>query len=120
MFDTLSSFVEWANVIMSKKNITQADIARTGFVSSSAVSLLFSMRVKSVGIEMCKAISAGLGVPLVIVFEKAGILPSYAGELSLSKRKLLDLIEESDDETIDLIITMLEASWERKKRKLNA
>ena len=75
MIDELSSFVNWVNQVMGEKNITQADIARTGFVTSSAVSLLFSLRIKSVGVEMCKAISAATGIPLILVYRKAGLLP---------------------------------------------
>lgn len=116
MADTLVGFIEWANEIMSERNITQADIARTGFVTSSAVSLLFSLRIKSVGVDMCRAISAAMDIPLVLVFEKAGILPSYSGDLSPAKRKLIRMVEQADEETVELVNIMLQAAWDRKKR----
>jgi len=75
MVDILLSFVNWLNEVMREKNITQADIARTGFVTTAAVSKLFTMSVKSVGVEMCRAISASTGIPLKTVYEKAGLLP---------------------------------------------
>ena len=49
MVDNLLSFVNWLNQVMQEKNITQADIARSGFVTTAAVSKLFTMSVKSVG-----------------------------------------------------------------------
>lgn len=116
MGDTLVGFIEWANEIMSERNITQADIARTGFVTSSAVSLLFSLRIKSVGVDMCRAISAAMDLPLAMVFEKAGLLPPYSGDLSPAKRKLIRLIEQADEETVELANIMIEATWDRKKR----
>lgn len=60
---------------MAQKGLSQADIARTKIVTSSAVSLLFSLRVKSVGVDMCKAIAAATDIPLETVYRKAGLLP---------------------------------------------
>lgn len=76
MVDTLSSFINWANQVMSEKNITQADIARTGFVTTAAVSKLFTFQVKSVGVEMCKAIAEATGISPIEVYRKAGHLPN--------------------------------------------
>ena len=78
MVDTLLNFVNWMNQIMREQNITQADIARTGFVTTAAVSKLFTMSVKSVGVDMCRAISAATGIPLISVYRKAGLLPSVS------------------------------------------
>ena len=60
---------------MIERNVTQADIARTGFVKSAAVSMFFSYKTKSVGVEMCRAISAATNIPLEVVYQKAGLLP---------------------------------------------
>lgn len=75
MVDNLSSFVDWAQAIMNEKNVTQADIARTGFVTRAAISKLFTLQLKSVGVEMCKAIAAATDTPIVTVYRKAGLLP---------------------------------------------
>lgn len=77
--DTLSSFINWLNQTMHEKNITQADIARTGYVTRGAVSQLLTYRIKSVGMDMCKAIATATGIPLAVVFEKAAILPAQPG-----------------------------------------
>ena len=78
MVDNLSSFITWVQTQMNQKNITQADIARTGYVTTAAVSKLFTLQVKSVGVEMCKAIAAATNIPIEIVYSKAGILPALS------------------------------------------
>jgi len=114
--DTLLSFVNWVNEIMREKSITQADIAKTGYVKSPAVSMFFGYKTKSVGIEMCRAISAATGIPLIAVMEKAGILPA-SPEFTPKKRQLLELAEVADDNDVELAIAMLEASVKRKQKK---
>jgi hypothetical protein len=116
VIDNLSSFVNWVNGVMSEQNITQADISRTGFVTRGAVSALLGLRIKSVGVEMCKAVSAATGIPLTVVMEKAGILPA-SFEMTPKKRQLLELAESADDNDVELAIAMLEASVKRKQKK---
>jgi len=79
MEKNLSSFVNWLNQVMKERKVSPTDIANTGFVSISAVSLLTSMTTKSVSVEMCKAIAKATGVPLIVVYQKAGHLPSGPG-----------------------------------------
>ena len=75
MENNLSSFLNWLSQVMEEKKVYPVDIARTGFVTDSAVSLLFSKKTKSVSVEMCKAVSKATGIPLIIVYRKAGHLP---------------------------------------------
>jgi len=75
MPNNLDSFLNWLEGTMRAKNVTQADIARTGLIRSSSVSMLFSRQVKSIGVDMCKAIAAATGTPLETVYRKAGLLP---------------------------------------------
>lgn len=103
MVDNLSNFVDWVNLVMNEKNITQADIAKTGYVTRGAVSALLVKRIKSVGVDMCRAISSATGIPLATVYAKAGLLPPDPGldpwveeqkrvisELTGSRRKLAE------------------------------
>jgi len=119
MVKSVLSFLDWLRPIMEEKKIKPADIARTKIVSGSAVSLLFSMKTKSVSIEMCQAISQATGISLLTVYEAAGIpMPKlntndpdteqmnhlYRGLKKDSSRKraikLLEVLvkEETDDE----------------------
>jgi transcriptional regulator with XRE-family HTH domain len=76
MVDELMSFLNWLNGVMKERGISQADIARTGFVTTAAVSKLFTYQVKTVGVDMCKAIAAATNIPLVTIYRKAGHLPN--------------------------------------------
>lgn len=75
MENNLSSFLNWLSQVMKSKEVYPVDIARTGFVTDSAVSLLFSKKTKSVSVEMCKAVAKATGIPLITVYRKAGHLP---------------------------------------------
>jgi hypothetical protein len=122
MIDELSSFVNWANSVMKEKNITQADIARTGYVTSSAVSLLFSLRIKSVGVDMCRAISDATGIPLITIYRKAGLLPNVtlteaeAGEIAALMSEITDpdLRQDAHDQ-----LMLLKQKQNRRKNKGN-
>ena len=80
MVDNLSDFVNWLNFVMNEKGINQSDISRAGFVTRQAVSALFTFQIKSVGVDMCRAISMATGIPLEDVYRKAGLLPDNPGD----------------------------------------
>ncbi len=79
---------------MNEKNVTPADIARTGLVTNSAVSLLFSSKTKSLSFDMCRAISLATDIPLDIIYRKAGLLPPS--------------VEDPDQAEIDSLLSQLE------------
>ena len=107
MVDNLLSFLEWLQLAMNDKSVTPADIARTGFVTNSAVSLLFSMKTKSLSYEMCRAISAATNIPLEVVYQKAGLLPVPSG-LSDEQQAVIHAVSQvKDDKTLRMISAML-------------
>lgn len=83
MVENLSSFLKWLNQAMSDNKVSSADIARTGFVSESAVSLLLSGVTKSVSVEMCKGVSKATGIPLITVYRAADILPKVSPNMEI-------------------------------------
>lgn len=95
MAKSVSDFIEWLTPIMDEKGITAADIARTKLVTDSAISLLFSMKTKSVTVEMCRAISKATDTPLPTVYRAAGILPPVPESNELSEQ----IIYETNDLT---------------------
>ena len=97
--DNLSSFINWAQAIMNEKGVTQADIARTGFVTTAAVSKLFTSQFKTVGVEMCKAIAAATGTPLITVYRKAGHLPLIP-TAQVEMEEIAELIAQITDEDL--------------------
>ena len=96
VIDTLSSFVDWLNQVMAEKNLTQADIAKTGYVTRAAVSALLVKKVKSVGVDMCQAISTATGIPLETVYRRAGLLPERARDERIDA--ILAQLDELDDD----------------------
>jgi len=84
-----SDFVDWLEGEIEKGNLRQADIANTGLVSRSAVSLLFSRTTKSLSFEMCEAISEAMKIPLEDIYRKAGLLPSKPREDDPWIRKMI-------------------------------
>ena len=119
MAETLLKFLNWLTPLMEEKGIAPADIARTGFVTDSAVSLLLSMKTKSVSVEMCKAISKAADVPLVTVYRAAGILPPENGsdpwveEMDHKLRQLSPTLRD----VANRFINSLAESEEAEKRK---
>ena len=93
MVETLSSFLNWLEMVMVDKNIQQSDIAATGHVTDSAVSLLFSQKTKSVSTEMCQAISKATGISLITVYRRAGYLPAI-GDVEIDMEQLADEISK--------------------------
>ena len=120
MATNVSNFVDWLNQMMREKNITQADIGHTDIVTPVAVRKLFTNQLKSVGVDMCRAISAATGIPLVIVFEKAGLLPTPNTHLSPKQRQLIELVIQADNDDVEMAIAMLAAASEGKKHLVPA
>jgi transcriptional regulator with XRE-family HTH domain len=119
--NNLESFLNWLNLVMKQKNITQADIARTNHVRPSSVSMLFSMQVKSVGIDMCRAIAAATGVPLETVYRRAGLLP----DIPLSQEEIDEIVaitSQLDDDlrqnALDYILHLADKQRIRRKTQL--
>lgn len=83
MVENLSSFLKWLDEAMRHNDVSPADIARTGFVSDSAISLLISGVTKSVSVDMCKAISKATGIPLITVYRAADILPKISPNMEI-------------------------------------
>lgn len=117
MTNSLFDFVKWVESAMIERNITQADIARTGFVKSAAVSMFFSYKTKSVGVEMCRAISAATNIPLEVVYQKAGLLPAPSGPLSDEQQAVIHAVSQvSDLKILRMISAMLTQAQEEIDR----
>lgn len=110
MSNNLFDFVNWVVDVMNEKNISQSDIAKTGFVKPPAVSMFFALKTKSPGVEMCRAISAATGIPLEVVYRKAGLLPSTpAGPLSEEQQAVIHAVSQvKDNKTLRMISAMLD------------
>jgi hypothetical protein len=86
-----SDFVDWLESEVDAGRLTQADIANTGLVGRSAVSLLFSRTTKSLSFEMCEAIAIATKLPLEEIYRKAGLLPSVPTDNDELDKRILNL-----------------------------
>ena len=119
MVKNLPSFLNWLRALMGERDITPADIARTGYVTDSAISLLLSMKTKSVSFEMCQAIAKAADIPLIVVFQAAGILPEDANDNAITKIAipLLRNLPSDDQREILEIIRVKHKLSENRQRE---
>lgn len=89
-----SDFVDWLDAEVEAGRLSQADIANTGLVSRSAVSLLFSRTTKSLSFEMCEAIAVATKLPLEEIYRKAGLLPPVPTDNDEMDKRILHLIKQ--------------------------
>lgn len=68
-------FKTWLSEHLEERNWTYADLAKQANVGKSTVSMIMSGQ-RTPGPDFCLAISDALNVPPVIVFQRAGLLPS--------------------------------------------
>ncbi len=79
------------------------------------------MQVKSVGIDMCRAIAAATGVPLETVYRRAGLLP----DIPLSQEEIDEIVaitSQLDDDlrqnALDYILHLADKQRIRRKTQI--
>ncbi len=89
---------------MSKRGMTQSDLARKSDMSVSAVSLVINGR-RGVGEDFCQAVARALGLPVETVYRAAGLLPPVPDDVEyLEKfRLLLHYLEPDDRDRLEKI-----------------
>lgn len=93
---------------------SRSEAARRGKISPSMLDKVIN-GYSEPGIKFLKGISQAFNIPLGEVI--SWLDPSAYGDLSPKKRELIRLAEQSDDEAVEMALAVLEAAWERKKRK---
>jgi len=85
MFNVMNApeFTEWLNEKIQSSGLSQAQIARRGKISPASVSNAMDINGSPVGWDVCYGIAQALGEPPILVFRKAGLLPSRLGDDSL-------------------------------------
>lgn len=66
--------MQWLDDKLSEKGWTRAELARQAHISQSILSHLDNSR-RNPGVEVCRAISKALRIPLATVYREAGLLP---------------------------------------------
>lgn len=97
-----TSFTEWLNNELEKRNWSQSELARKGNLSKGAISHIMNGTRKA-GNDVCEAIAEVLGYPPEYIFRKAGLLPPIPEETEKSKRLIHMFNIMPDDEQNDLL-----------------
>lgn len=114
----MDNFSVWLRKELESRNWKQADLVREANLDSAVISNLINGKRKS-GEGTARAIAHALKLPVDLVFEKAGLLPTKI-ELSPIKRKLAHLAEALPDSDIEMVIAMLEQREEHYKKNPSA
>ena len=112
----MTTFSDWLSNELNQRNMSPAQLARLSNKDPGMISRLLSGE-RSASPETLVMIANALRLPPENVFKAAVGLPQSSDGLSLKKRELIHLAEQADDDTIDIVIAMLEKAWENKKRK---
>lgn len=106
----------WLQKEREKRGWTQSDFARATGKDRAVIN-----RIESGGalpaVETFIAFSNALNYSPLVLLRVAGLLPASNDDLTPKKRQLLHLAEQADDDTVELVIALLEKAWENKKRK---
>jgi len=92
-------FVKWLNDRLLESGISQAELARRGNISRASISKALDPATPP-GWDVCYGIAQGLKIPPLLVFRKAGLLPSKRGSDELKEEYLIqwDELENNDQE----------------------
>lgn len=106
-----SSFISWLLAELDKRGWTREELSRRAGVGSSAITQVVN-RQKNLGVDLAKAIAAGLGVPQRVVLIKAGLIDDEEaeGEIEAIRRMAWVLGQLDSDEDKDLALRAAEAA----------
>lgn len=108
MFDVMNTaeFTDWLNQRIQSSGLSQAQIARRGKISPASVSNALDINGSPVGWDVAFGIAQALGEPPLLVFRKAGLIPSRLGDDSLREEASI-LFNELDlpdqEETLEFM-----------------
>lgn len=112
---TSIDFAEWLQKQLDERGFTPYKLAQLSGKDQGTISRILN-RERMPGNSSLIAFAKALKLPRDVVFEAAGILsPDSADTLSASKQYLWELAKNADDNTVELMIAMLEADLKRKK-----
>jgi transcriptional regulator with XRE-family HTH domain len=105
----LYMFNDWLLDRLKEKGWSQSELARKSGLTTASISNYINGRIPDK--TALRKISKALGIPPIMVFEQAGLLPSQPG-LTPSQQKLLYASTDMPASDIDLAIQILETRAE--------
>lgn len=107
--------MDWLQLRMDERGISQADLARGSGLSTATISRIMTGG-RGIGLDACVAIGSALGVPPEKVFRAAVGLPDRPdGDPHISR--LTYLLSKLDNAEKDDLIAMVEALVRRKETR---
>ena len=116
----MNNFGEWLTKELEEKGMSQADLSRAVKVTTAQMSRIISGQ-RSASNETLVSIADALHLRPILVFEKAGELPSAPSDLSEDQQNIIHQVTQVDDnKTLRMISAMLEQALEEKSREKNS
>jgi transcriptional regulator with XRE-family HTH domain len=113
-FMTMEQFEAMVKTAMENRGINQRELADGIGVTPAQMSRIIKGE-RGRTPEVLSRISTYLGLNIETIFRAAGLLPPAKDSLSEQQRQLIHLAEQSDEQTIDLAIAMLEAALKQRQ-----
>ena len=110
-------FTEWLQSEMDKRNWNKADLAREIGFSEAAISHIFTGHRKP-GVKMCRALSKLFNLPLGMIYEYAGIMPTDQ-QLDTMTREAIHLFSQLDEEDRERQLAEMRWQIERRQKREN-
>jgi transcriptional regulator with XRE-family HTH domain len=115
MVDSMD-FVEWLEEEMRQRKLSQAELARRGEISRSAINKLLNRQQKKPGIVMLEAIARGLDMPPSEIFRISGFGGQVTEKESLKDE--LDYLTQSMSES-ELIEIIKYVRYRKEEKQAN-
>jgi transcriptional regulator with XRE-family HTH domain len=109
----MENFSEWLSRTLVERGMSQADLAAAAKLDTAVISNLVNGK-RGPGVETCKAIAAGLGIPTKLVFVAAGFLEPEK-ELTPTEIMALHYLSQLHPDDQERIILYLELLANRYK-----
>ena len=107
----MTTFTEWLNEELSKRDWSQSDLARKSGIHRGSIYNVIN-ETRSPGAEMCLAIANAFQLPPEYVFVKAGLLPQKTVARNKAENEYLfaKLSDEDQQEILEIMRVKIKLS----------
>jgi transcriptional regulator with XRE-family HTH domain len=112
-------FLEWVQNMLAKRNWSQAELARRGGITASAVSKLMTRQQRQPGKDMLSAIARAFDMPVEDVYRIAGEFPAKYDDDPLTKEAEF-LMSQLPEDMRQQAVNFIRFLSEQEKKKVAA
>ena len=117
--DKNEAFREWLREEIKSRGWKQADLVRESGLDSAVISNIINGKRK-VGETTIIAIARALRLPPDLVFQKAGILPAKADDLTPLQRSIIGMVQELPDSDLEMVDSILRTHVSKKTKQTSS